>query len=99
MSTKKIGRKLFFLNYKLYFLLLTFFYFFSVIDKNGKEYNMLKIDFAKCDSCGECVEVCDAEAITPRVADASGHFSGYTITAKCNKCGKCIPACPKNIIY
>jgi ferredoxin len=51
----------------------------------------------KCKSCGQCVEVCDFEAIEP-LPSISGGYAGYTITKDCVDCGACIDVCPGDAI-
>lgn len=46
----------------------------------------------KCDSCGECIEVCPVAAIT-------SSSTGVTISSiSCVGCGICVPRCPKQAI-
>ena len=51
---------------------------------------MFKIT-ADCDGCGECTDVCPANAIVPS-ADR------YVITVACTNCGECIETCPSSAI-
>jgi len=47
-----------------------------------------------CDQCGECLKVCEPEAIT---LNESG--KGITIDReKCTNCGQCIPECTRNAL-
>ena len=52
----------------------------------------LNVSQGRCVGCGECVKVCDADAITiinnKAVIDVS----------KCIECGQCIDACPYDAI-
>jgi polyferredoxin len=45
-------------------------------------------DYAKCEKCGKCIEVCPNFAIT----------QDYNVTSYCVKCGRCVDICKNNAI-
>lgn len=47
----------------------------------------------KCDSCGECIDVCEYDAI-----EGEKGFIHMIDEFDCTKCGKCIDVCPNNAI-
>ncbi|MBN1602772.1 MAG: 4Fe-4S binding protein [Chitinispirillaceae bacterium] len=53
----------------------------------------LTVDESSCMGCGECVKVCEADAIIliggKAVIDPS----------KCKQCGKCVKVCPNDAIH
>ena len=53
----------------------------------------MKIDKAKCISCGTCIAICPVEAIT---YDSDG--KAIIDQTKCIKCGACKGVCPVNAI-
>jgi ferredoxin len=58
------------------------------------------IVYEKCKSCGQCAEICLAEAIEP-VRNGNG-YAGYEVNQnKCIECGTCLTIdCPSDaIIY
>ena len=58
----------------------------------------MKINNEKCKACGQCVEVCDAEAISP-APRKSGGYAGYQIDQRaCVDCGACLDVCPGDAI-
>ena len=52
----------------------------------------LAIDYAICNSCGLCREVCPESAVRPKLLEPR-HL--YEIQPeKCTGCGECLPYCP-----
>lgn len=51
------------------------------------------IDPMKCTGCGECLDVCDADAIEGRPK-----FIHMITEADCTRCGKCLEACPEKAV-
>lgn len=52
----------------------------------------LTVSQTRCVGCGECVKVCDADAITMY------NNKAVIDPGKCIECGKCIDACPYDAI-
>lgn len=48
----------------------------------------LKIDYSKCDGCGDCTDSC-AKGILVMTNDVLTVVNGIN----CNQCGKCLEAC------
>jgi formate hydrogenlyase subunit 6/NADH:ubiquinone oxidoreductase subunit I len=55
------------------------------------EYN---VDKAACMSCGNCVQICPADAI-----DFDLDSKVIIDQTKCIHCGRCVRICPKDAIY
>ena len=68
------------------------------------------VDENKCSGKGECIKVCEVNAITegpkriPNICACIGYVSeldpGYAIidAEKCTGCGDCVPVCPNSAI-
>ena len=52
-----------------------------------------KVDKDSCDSCHDCIDVCQTYAMTPEAVEKTGNP-----TLDCIKCGRCIAACPEKCI-
>ena len=74
------------------FLLIAFGVLLFSCDPGPTAGACLSVSQHRCVGCGECVKVCDADAITiisnKAVIDPS----------KCIECGQCIDACPYDAI-
>jgi ferredoxin len=52
----------------------------------------LKIDYAICNSCGLCREVCPESAIRPKLLEPRHLYEVQP--EKCTGCGECLDYCP-----
>jgi formate hydrogenlyase subunit 6/NADH:ubiquinone oxidoreductase subunit I len=52
----------------------------------------VRIDYAICNSCGLCREVCPESAITQKYLEARHLYEVHP--AKCTGCGECLEYCP-----
>jgi ferredoxin len=64
---------------------------FACKKPTDKEYN---IDKSSCISCGECIEVCPADAI-----EYNSDGKAVIDQSKCKSCGDCVNVCPEGAIY
>ncbi len=56
-------------------------------------FSIIAIKGDLCDSCGECMDVCEYDAI-----EGKKNFIHMIDEFECTKCGKCIEVCPNNAI-
>jgi NAD-dependent dihydropyrimidine dehydrogenase PreA subunit len=60
---------------------------------SGRRYQMkVRIDYAICNSCGLCREVCPESAIRPTLLEPRHLYEVQE--AKCTGCGECLEYCP-----
>jgi ferredoxin len=52
----------------------------------------LRIDYAFCNSCGLCREVCPESAIRPTLCEPRHRYEIQPV--KCTGCGECLDYCP-----
>src|ERR1041385_4733033 len=52
----------------------------------------LAIDYALCNSCGLCREVCPESAVRPKLLEPRHLYE--IMPEKCTGCGECLPYCP-----
>jgi NADH:ubiquinone oxidoreductase subunit F (NADH-binding)/NAD-dependent dihydropyrimidine dehydrogenase PreA subunit len=58
-----------------------------------KAFSIIAIKGDLCDSCGECMDVCEYDAI-----EGKKNYIHMIDEFECTKCGKCIEVCPNNAI-
>ncbi len=61
--------------------------------KEFKDEVTIRIDYDKCDGCGDCVEICPTEVYEL----VEGKATAPNI-AECIECCACVEACPKGAI-
>ena len=64
-----------------------------VVKEFKSEAVTIKVDFDKCNGCGECVEVCPAEVY--ELEDEKAHANNVE---ECTECCACVEACPEDAI-
>jgi len=72
-------------------LLIAFIMFVSCKKPSTTEYN---IDQTSCNSCGNCIQKCPADAI-----EFTQNGKAEIDQTKCIQCGKCVVICPQEAIY
>ena len=74
------------------FIVLFVLLFYIACEKLADpEYN---IDTSSCNACGNCMQICPADAIEINAAGKA-----VIDQTKCTSCGKCITICPKDAIH
>lgn len=58
----------------------------------------MDVDKDKCKGCGQCIEVCDSEAIQYEAGRKSGYKGVVIDQSLCVNCGCCTEVCPGEAI-